>query len=232
MLRWLSRTTQISVEILTSCEEEPLGSKGPFLSLDNLLDSSKEPKVIQGRAELESMSHWTDCTAEEGSSSAQSTNEKISMIYLVPEEVDESSGMTILADVCLDEAQRPRGRPFIPRLHLKDAGISFGVPNGCQSEATMFDSISSASIDQLSPIPLSRSPTKASKKKQITKRKCRVECREGVKKTEKPKIPLPSYLRPTVASEARKAATLGNKGPSKESPFTDGVLDQVRFLVV
>lgn len=225
-----SSTTKISVEVLTSCEEEPLGLKGSFLSLDNLLDSSKEAKVIQGRAELDSMSHWTDCTAEEGSSSAQSTNDKISLIQLVPEEVDESSGMTTLADVCLDEAQRPRGRPFIPPLHLKDAGISFGVPNGCQIDVNSFDSISSTSIDQLSPIPLSRSPTKAPKKKQITKPNCRMECQEGVKKTEKPKVPLPSYLRPTVASEARKAATLGTKGPSKGSQFKDGVLVQVSLL--
>eukprot|EP00210_Caulerpa_lentillifera_P006047 g5779.t1 len=217
----LTSETEGSMEVQTSFDETPKEPEESFLPFGSFLQESITTQSVEGDKTLDSKIHWTDCSID-GGSSDQSIKDKSSKIHLLEDKsgFNEPCGMTKLANVKLDETQEPRGRPFIPPLLLQDAGISFGPPNGCPSDSSCFDTVSSVSIEDFVDSHGVMSMTTRSQEKPNKKQNCKVVPEASKKKLGKSSGPLPSYLRPTVASEARRLATLGKKGNMK------GHLDQ------
>eukprot|EP00210_Caulerpa_lentillifera_P007339 g7015.t1 len=178
---------------------------------------------------LESRTQRTDYTADRQSSAHSFVNEFSTVNEILDDDeqksdefensvLDEKNGMAALADVYLDRAQRPRGRPFIPKLQLQTAGLTFGLSNAVQFPSGSDDLNSFPSVKDLSPLSTKKSckkdikATKQIKEELTMKRdqKFHVEELNNCETQKEMKIDdeLPSYQRPTIASEARRTATL------------------------
>jgi len=209
------------MEVLPSCSSGFRQPRSSWLSF-----GSKDPS---SQSIAETQTQQTDCTTDGDSSSLQSTMDETSTIVAWDEGskaidddlesfvMDEKFGMQVLADVYLDRAHRPRGRPFIPLLHLQDAGISFGPPNVHQSLSSSRQSTGFSLIDDLSPLSV-----KESSKKDIDEAKHRCEkstmivdfgsnedqSNGGNGKQMESNRDVPSYQRPTIASEVGSKFTI------------------------
>lgn len=210
-----SSMSKISVEVLPSCSSG--GFHQPRSSWLSFGSKDPGPQSIS-----ETQTQQTDCTTDGDSSSLQSTLDEISTIVVWDEGskavdddlesfvMDEKFGMQVLADVYLDRAHRPRGRPFIPLLHLQDAGISSGPPNVRQSLSSSRHSICFSLVDDLSPLSVTESSNKDIDEPKHHCEKSMIivdlgsngdQPSEGNANQMESNGDVPSYQRPTIASE-------------------------------